>query len=166
MPAPLTWAELQVFEPELAEDMADAMITSVWARCTKVAPCLKEMEWSETESDEEYENTQLVKTIVRAAVLRWSDSGSGIVTQRIAGDYQETLSGVSGGGLLRPDEIRDLQQLCATSSTQAAVTVPTWPDGPYVTQHAAWCDVSFGGLTCDCGADLSATGLPLWTREP
>jgi len=165
MPAPLTAAEVQLFDSEIPEDVATAMISTIWSRATKLAPCLRTKEWSEEESDDEYEDTQFVKGVIRTIVLRWSDTGSGGVTQRAAGEYSESLSGYSGG-LFRPDEIRDLQKLCSDiSTTPKATTIPTGPvvEG-CVVEHAAWCSINFGGTLCDCGAELTEDGRPLWVR--
>lgn len=166
MPTPLTWGHLKVHEPDIEEAVADSMIAITWARATKIAPCLKEMTWTDDVEAVGYEDTQLVIGILQGVVLRWSEAGNGGVTQQAAGDYQQTNSGYAGG-LFRPDEIRDLQQLCEdTRSTYRASTIPTGADPVYV-QHAEWCAVRFGTspvTLCDCGAEISGTGLPLWTR--
>ena len=167
MPAPVTWDDLKVFDPDIEEPVANAMIASVWARAVKLAPCLKTKEWSETDTDDAYEDTQFVKDILRRTILRWSDSGSGAVTQRSAGEYGESLSEYSGG-LFRPDEVRDLQNLCAESAhAQKATTILTDPTaGTWEIVHADWCSMStlFGGNICECGAELSNDGRPLWVH--
>lgn len=167
MPAPVAYSDLTVFDPELEQDVAEAMIASVWARAVKLAPCLKTKEWSDDETNDLYEDTEFVKDILRRVILRWNDSGSGAVTQRQAGEYGETLSGYSGG-LFRPDEVRDLQNLCAeTAQTQKASTILTDPTaGTWEIVHADWCSMStlFNGNICECGAELSADGRPLWVH--
>lgn len=165
MAAPLTWEELKTFEADIPEDLANDMIKGVWARAVKVAPCLKTMEWSEDEDADEYDDTQLVKSVIRGACLRWYDSGSGAAIQRAAGEYSETLTGYSGG-LLRPDEVRDLQKLCSDLSTGGrATTIPTGLySTPVVVVHADWCSIRFGATYCDCGAELTADGMPLWVH--
>lgn len=169
MAAPVTWANLKVFEPDIPEDQADAMIATTWARIiTKVAPCLGGEDALELTEDQE----ELVRGIVRDVVLRWYDSGSGAVSSHSAGDYSETL-GSYGGGKFRPDEISDLQDLCSTYRSQSATTIPTGYGNEAWVRHADWCSINFvdpalwtGTPLCDCGAELTATGLPLWTRDP
>lgn len=159
--APLTWEHLKVFEPEFPEDLANAMIATVWAQVrNKIAPCM-----TEEDALEDPDTEEAVRSIIRSVVLRWHDSGSGAVTSQTAGDYSESLSGY-GGGRWRPDEINDLQQMCADHREASATTVPMYRDGPWLTEHAAWCSVNFGDPVCDCGADISANGLPLWKNRP
>jgi len=161
--APLTKEQVQVFDADLSDEQAEAMISTVWARAKKVAPCLKEDAALADEDDEEF-----VRGILRAVVLRWADSGSGVHTNRVAGDYQEGLNQF-GGGLFRPNEILDLQQMCITFSGQRATTIPTGGYDSVLVQHAAWCNVNFSSDApfplCDCGAELSWDGTPLWTRD-
>lgn len=164
MPAPLTAGEVQVFDAEITEDIANAMIASAWVRALKIAPCLKTKEWSDEETDEEYEDTQLVKDVLRRVVLRWADTGSGAARSRVAGEYQETYNDY-GGGLFRPDEIRDLQQVCTETydgDPKASTILAGPPDVIGVVQHASTCDIVFGGTLCTCGAELTENGLPLW----
>lgn len=111
MAAPITPEHIQLFDASIPEAVAEAMIESLWARATKLAPCLKVKEWSDDDAEEEYEDTIFVRSILRSVALRWADSGSGAVTQRTAGEFSETLAGYSGG-LFRPDEIQDLKAVC------------------------------------------------------
>ena len=169
MDAPIDYKDLQVFDEEMTKAAADAMIATIWSRVRKLAPCLKD---PDTELDED--DTETLKAIMRSVILRWSESGSGVVNSRTAGDYAETYTGRGSGGTFRPEEIRDLQALCADSANagkQKAYSVDTsaYP-GVRVVSHAAWCSINFvvnlppGGALCDCGAELSRDGQPLWHR--
>lgn len=160
MENPVTPAAVRVFAAEITDAVAESMLAGVWARARKIAPCLHESTTTLDDID-----TELVKTIITSVVVRWHESGSGAVTQRGAGDFSETLSGYSGG-LFRPDEIRDLQQMCSEFRAQSASTIPVGGYEPVTVQHAGWCSINFGATYCDCGAELTATGLPLWTRTP
>lgn len=165
MAAPLTWDDIKVFDPNVEEDIANAMITSVWARAVKVAPCLK-VDGTLDDPDD----AEVVKAVLRAVIMRWLDTGSGAVTQRAADGYQETLRD-HGGGLFRPEEIKDLQAFCAGTQSQAAQTIRTDYENGYLVQHAAWCSTRFANNTdiptlCDCGAELTWDGLPLWPDRP
>lgn len=164
MESPIDFEHLQVFNPDLGEEVAEAMIASVWARARLLAPCL---------ADEDVELTddqlEIVRSVVRLIVLRWADTGSGAIQSRTAGDYSEAFASRTGGGsagTFRPDEIRDLQAICATArrSAQRAYSFSVGADRPVI-QHALWCVQSFGEtLLCDCGAELSRDGQPLWRR--
>lgn len=167
MSAPLTRAEVQLFS-DMEDTIADALIQLTWARALKIAPCLKEMAWADEDADDTdplWENTQLVKGILRDAVLRRDEAGVGVVTSRAAGDFQESLR--YSGGLFQPSEIRDLQQLCTEyRSKSSASTHLTMPEYPLTVQHAPWCDKFLApdsqGAVCECGAELTESGLPLW----
>lgn len=164
MVAPLTLEDVQAFDPEADATLVTAMIASVWARAQRVAPCLK-VDATLTDPDD----AEVVRTILRGVIMRWLDTGSGAVTQRQAGDYQETLRDF-GGGLLRPDEIKDLQGFCTGVQTQAATTIRTRPDYGYQVHHALWCSTRFSNNTdvptlCDCGAELTWDGFPLWPSD-
>lgn len=130
MQNPLTHADLTIFNAEISEAEATAMIASVWARTVqKIAPCLKDLDANE-------EQVEFVKGILRGVVLRWYDTGSGAVMSRTAGEYQEQLSKYSGG-TFRPEELEDLQSVCGASDAPKASTILTFPweldapDGPH-----------------------------------
>ncbi|MGK8466275.1 hypothetical protein [Nocardia cyriacigeorgica] len=128
MENPLTWTDIQVFEPDIAENLATAMIATAWARAQKIAPCLKDLAADDTQAE-------VVKSTLRSVVLRWYDTGSGGVVARTAGDFSERLSGF-GGGLFRPDEIRDLQEVCGSAGRGGkATTIPTWDEPTPPTVH-------------------------------
>lgn len=166
---PIEFSYLSPFDDELTEAEATPMIRSAWARAISIAPCLG------TGFDELTDvQKEIVCDVLRGAILRWADRGSGAVAQRNAGDYGETLRGGSTG-LFQPDEIRDLQDVCSEHKRRGrATTIPTGDNRGMVTQHADWCAVNFaaGALApgvgtpvfCDCGADLTDGQGPLWVR--
>ncbi|MGW4636863.1 hypothetical protein [Nocardia sp. NPDC004415] len=127
MENPLTWADLKVFEPDLDEPLADAMIWSVWAKAKTIAPCLSTL-------DADADQSELVRSTMRMVVLRWYETGSGGVTQQSAGDYAQTNSSYAGGRW-RPDEIEDLQAVCGQADTGKASTIATWDTGSLGTTH-------------------------------
>lgn len=133
MAIPLTRAEIQLFAESMPDDMAEALLASTWARAVKVAPCLADMTWTDDVEDSEgWANTQLVKSVLRDAILRRDEQGAGAVSARQAGDYGETLR--SNSGLFRPSEIAELQALCAEYRKDSATTVLPWDwdTGPQV----------------------------------
>lgn len=161
MPAPIDKEYVQLFGDDIPDDVATALIAGTWARALKIAPCLADMEWTDDDTEPGWANTQLVKDILRDAILRRDEAGTGVVGSRVSGDYQETLK--YSGGLFRPSEIADLQQLCSDyKSSGRATTHLTIPEESVYVQHADWCSINFGGTLCDCGAELTQDGLPLW----
>ena len=155
--APITAADLQKFDADLETATAGDMIRTAWVRALRFAPCLKEEDFDD-EAD-----LEIVKDVLRGAILRWAERGSGAVTQRNAGEYGETLK-ASDTALFRPQEIRDLQSLCSGYRKRGlATTISTIPTGYDIVQHAEWCAWNFQANPsfCDCGALLSGDGLPI-----
>ena len=108
MQSPIDPADLAVFDPDIEEERAEAMIATVWARARTVAPCL-----ASDDVELSPDQFEVVKGIVRDAVLRWSDVGTGVTKSRTAGDYAESYdAGAGRSGLFRPDEIHELQNVC------------------------------------------------------
>lgn len=156
--APITAEDLQKFDSDLETATAQDMIRTAWVRARRVAPCLKEPEFFD-----DLEDIELLKDILRGAILRWNERGSGAVTSRNAGEYGETLK--ADASLFRPQEIRDLQSLCSGFRRRGrASTISTVPTGyGNDVQHAEWCAWNFQAnpTFCDCGALLSGDGLPI-----
>lgn len=155
--APLTPEDLLKFSDDLDSDAAADMIRTAWARALRLAPCLKEPDF------EDPEGLEVLKDVLRTAILRWHDRGSGAVVQRTAGEYGETLRS-DGGALFLPQEIRDLQSLCKDYRKRGrASTLSTLPSSGGGSQHADWCAWNFAANPnfCDCGALLSGDGLPI-----
>lgn len=89
-----------------------AMIADAVAMAVRVAPCLKDT----TDVDV----LAAAKAIIRAAILRWNDSGSGAVTQQTAGSFSQSIDTTkTRRGMYWPSEITDLQALCADSAKKA-----------------------------------------------
>lgn len=106
------------------------MLSSVWARAVREVPQLKTYE-------ADADDIALVKTIIRAAVVRWYDSGSGVVTSRGAGDFTEMYRRDSEGlgGTLTRAELNELRAVVGIEETGGAwTTLPTgWDDTPPTT---------------------------------
>ena len=116
MPEFLTPADLQVFKPSIDPAKAAAMIADASAMAIRVAPCIKDT----TDTDV----LAAVKAVLRSAILRWEESGSGalVTKQRTTGPFgeQETYDNrAHRSGMFWPDEIDTLQGLCASSSAEA-----------------------------------------------
>ena len=143
---------------DIAQAKAEAMIEDAEANAILVAPCLVNDEGtgpSETLTDNQL---NAVKAVLRAAILRWNDAGSGGVVQQTAGPFSQTVDSRSSKfGRLWPTEIEQLQGVCASATTGKAFSVGQVPTG---TSHSDWCTETLGGNYCSCGADIA--GFPIY----
>lgn len=102
----LTTADLTPFA-EIDAAKAQAMIDDAEAMAMLAAPCI---------TAEGFTNTAAVKAILRGAVIRWNDSGSGALQAQTAGPFGQTLdTRQERRGMFWPSEIVQLQNLCADS---------------------------------------------------
>lgn len=94
---------------EIDATKAQAMIDDALALAARVAPCI---------NDETFECAAAAKAILRGAILRWNDSGSGALQAQTAGPFGQTLDTRQvRKGMFWPSEIEQLQELCSLSST-------------------------------------------------
>lgn len=129
---------------------AQAMIDDALALAARVAPCI---------TDDEFAYPEAAKAIIRGAILRWNDAGSGAVTQQGAGPFQQTVdTRQTRRSMFWPSEITDLQQLCSETQEAKAFSVDTAPS--LVGVHAPWCSLMFNATYCSCGVDIA--GVPLY----
>ncbi|PFG16281.1 hypothetical protein ATK74_0815 [Propionicimonas paludicola] len=132
-----------------------AMITDALAQAVIVAPCLGGTD------DLSPEVAAAAKAILRSAIVRWHDAGSGAITteSETAGAFSHSKTVDTSRkrkGSFYPSEITELQRLCRTSKARA-FTISMSDSG---TTHLPWCDVMFGGTSCSCGASLA--GAPIY----
>lgn len=135
---------------------AEAMIEDAEAQATLAAPCIADLD--ETDDAVKF---KAVKSILRAAVLRWDEAGAGGITteQTGSGPFQHmtvTNTTKPRRGMFWPSEIEQLQGICATSS--GAFAIDTAP--PLTGMHAPWCALAFGAAYCSCGLDIA--GEPIY----
>lgn len=156
---------MALLEPEDLAPFADiesakaqAMIDDAVATATLVAPCLADQEaMSELQ-------LAATKAVLRGAILRWNDSGSGALVQQSAGPFSQTLdTRTSRRGMFWPSEIEQLQDICkGEDGGGGAFAIDTIPTCGVV--HADICSINFGALHCSCGAVL--TGMfPLYEQS-
>lgn len=129
---------------------AEAMIEDAEAMAILTAPCLEDLE------PEDYRRGS-VKAVLRAALLRWNDAGSGAVQQISAGPFQQSVQVQARRSMFWPSEIDQLQSLCKQDGKAFAIdTAPVTAGG-----HVPWCNLMFGANNCSCGADI-AGGVPIY----
>lgn len=90
-------------------EKAQAMIDDALALAARVAPCIL---------DDTFAYAAAAKAILRGAILRWNDSGSGALQAQTAGPFGQTLDTRQvRKGMFWPSEIEQLQELCDLNST-------------------------------------------------
>lgn len=131
---------------------AQAMIDDALAMAARVAPCILETTFAFDAA---------AKAVLRGAILRWHDSGSGALQAQQAGPFGQTLdTRQQRRGMFWPSEIEQLQDMCKGAEVSGAYSVDTvFMAGSLV--HADSCSINFGALYCSCGAVLTQS-LPLY----
>jgi hypothetical protein len=125
------------------------MIDDATATALMAAPCLAD------EDSLTAEQIAAVRAVLRGAVLRWNDAGSGALTSQQVGPFAQALdTRTQRRGMFWPSEIEQLQDICKgeDSGAFAVDTVATCS-----VTHADICSINFGATYCSCGAYL--TGL-------
>lgn len=104
---------------------AAAMIEDAEAIAVLAAPCI-----SSTEFAGDAVKVSALKAVLRGAILRWHDSGSGAVTQQGAGPFQQTVDTTQvRRGMFWPSEIEQLRNLCGSGGGRGrAFEVDTMPE--------------------------------------
>lgn len=111
---------------------AEAMIEDAEAMALLAAPCI---------SADGFAYGSAVRAILRAAVLRWNDSGSGAAQTVQSGPFAQTLdTRQERRGMFWPSEIVALQSLCTTNQGGAYSTSLAGADrgDGYWTQPDTW----------------------------
>lgn len=123
MAVTLTLADLTPFAPNLTEEKAAVMIDDALALAARVAPCILTDELSE-------QDVAAAKAILRGAILRWDDQGTGQQAQLTAGIFQmNPNTSQPRRSLLLPSEIKTLTAICGGSGTRRAYSVDLIPEG-------------------------------------
>ena len=114
--------DLQPFAPDLDAARGNAMIADAEAMAIMAAPCLEMASLTVRQA-------QAVKAVLRAAVLRWHERGTGAKTtvQQTAGPFSQTEGFDTRtlerqSGLFWPDEIASLQRVCEAVDSDSRVT--------------------------------------------
>lgn len=156
----ISWQDVPGFTVEDAWRVED-----VEALAALAAPCLSEPTSTGAMAAQ-------VKAILRAALMRWRDGGTGARTSETkqAGAFSQTFTtdtrewnSTKRGVVFTADEISDLQKLCSGGATSArAGTTSTAASG--VEPHAVACSLVFGATYCSCGVDIA--GVPIYGMQP
>lgn len=113
---------------QIDEAKASAMIDDAYARAARVAPCLQDEDFQADPG-----NVAVVRSVLRAAILRRNDAGSGATQYQTAGPFaQQTATGQPHRSMLWPSEIEELQAVCAAysgTSSGGAFSINTSPAG-------------------------------------
>ncbi|MFC0359525.1 hypothetical protein ACFFHC_06925 [Kytococcus schroeteri] len=134
---------------------AAAMIEDAEAQAVLAAPCLADPGFTA-----DPQRVALVKSILRGAVLRWHDAGSGSVVQETTGPFSRTIdTKTARRGMFWPDEIAQLRDLCAAFTGESgdgrAFQLDTTPNAGWRAAHTDRCPFTFGAERCTCGALLA-----------
>ena len=146
------------------------MIDDAIADATRVAPCLLELESLELEPAKLGLVLSQIKSILRAALARWGESGSGALQQQTQsiGPWSQTATADTRQerkGMYWPSEITALQDICKrispTESSSRAANVDQLGAPLAASNHQPWCSITWGSW-CSCGAALTRGEYPLF----
>lgn len=148
-PVAIEPSDLEAFAV-IDEIKATAMIADAMGMAKMIAPCIV----SPT-----FEHPDAAKAVIRGAILRWNEAGTGAITTKQAGPYQQVIdSNTRRNNLFWPSEISQLEAMCRAGSTAFSIDTNS---GTSAVMHSDICSVNFGSQYCSCGALL--TGLSaLW----
>ena len=119
----VTIGDLEPFA-SIPADKAQQMIDDATAIAVVVAPCLAD------EDELTPQQIAAVKAVLRGAILRWNDAGSGVLSQQTAGPFSQSLdTRQQRRAMFIPSEITQLQAICAGVGSAAAFAVDTAPSG-------------------------------------
>ena len=127
----ITVADLTPFSPNIDATKAQAMIDDALALAARVAPCI---------NDDTFAYPEAAKAILRGAILRWDEAGTGALQAQTAGPFGQTLdTRQQRRGMFWPSEISDLTALCSSSSTSYTTSLAgPDPGAGYWSQPNVW----------------------------
>lgn len=140
----------------IARAKALAMIEDATAIAVTVAPCLA------TPEDLTDHQLAATKAVMRGAILRWNEAGTGAYKAQTTGPFSATLDDRERRAMFWPSEIVQLQAICNGTDTGRAFEVDTTP--ATLDAHSLLCSLRFGGTYCSCGADIA--GEPIYELDP
>lgn len=141
---------------------AAAMIADAESQAILTAPCITGLSTApegETPEAAALRQAKLdaVKSILRAALLRWEEAGSGVIQTEVTGPFSKTSQYQGRRAMFWPSEITDLQGICKDPAAGKAFNIDTVGAD---TEHLPWCNLHFGATYCSCGVDIA--GVPIF----
>jgi len=136
---------------DIDEAKAAAMIEDAEAMAILTAPCL-------ADAEPDGPKAKAAKSILRTAILRWNDAGSGAIQQVSAGPFQQSTQVQARRAMFWPSEIEHLRNLCKDGDTGKAFAIDTV--AAVGSNHSPICSLMLGGNKCSCGADIA--GEPIF----
>lgn len=121
----LTYDDLLPFAPDLTEDKANILIRGANARAAIIAPCITAVD---------FPNKEAVRDVILGAVLRRLDPAKGGIVTETVGPFSQTRDNSKAARVLFwPEEIAELQALCAASAVSGGPVFSfpdarPWPD--------------------------------------
>ena len=104
----------------IEDTKAEAMIDDAEAMAVLAAPCITAVGFA---------HTTAVRAILRGAIIRWNESGSGALQAQTAGPFGQTLdTRQERRGMFWPSELVALQNLCQTVGGSAYTVSLAGPD--------------------------------------
>src|SRR5699024_7715282 len=125
---------------EIPEEKALGMIEDAEAQAILTAPCIPGLLTpppDESPEDRAVREAKLaaVKSILRAAILRWDAAGSGTVQTTVSGPFSETQQYQVRMGMFYPTEKADLQSICmADEGEMVSIQISSGRTGRYRTE--------------------------------
>ena len=116
---------------DIPDVKAQAMIDDAMALAARVAPCILAADFAFPDA---------AKAIIRGAILRWNEAGTGALQAQQAGPFGQTVdTRQQRRGMFWPSEISDLAALCSESSTSYTTSL-AGPDplAGYWSQPNVW----------------------------
>ena len=144
--------DVTAFAPDIDPNRLASMIADASALAVLAAPCLAD------ETDLTEPQRAAVKAILRGAVLRWDEAGTGALRAETVGSFSQTFdTRQQRRGMFWPSEIAQLQGVCrgVSGGHGGAFAIDTAPT--YTLLHLDTCSLRFGG-GCSCGALLLEGG--------
>ena len=127
----ITVADLLPFSPNINEAKAQAMIEDALALAARVAPCINDVDFAYPDA---------AKAIIRGAILRWDEAGTGALQAQTAGPFGQTIdTRQQRRGMFWPSEITDLTALCNSSASSYTTSLAgADPGAGYWSQPNVW----------------------------
>lgn len=102
-----------------------------------------------------------LRAVLRGAVLRWNEAGTGAIVQQQAGPFGQTLdTRQSRRSMFWPSEIEQLRDLCTRFNGASTGAFSVDMVQQISASHSDWCALYFGATYCSCGADIA--GVPIF----